>query len=311
MNCPACSRRTPSARASCLYCGAALPVTRIEVAPPQRAIDSIEHAFNTILQPPRRQPDEQTEAALAAALNIEATEARALVGAGQWLPVARSQSPQEAELIAALVRTCGLGAIVVGDEELQLETEIVRARRIVRGQGELEVHHSGGVMTAPLSDVKLMVVGALRNTRVDYTEGISGVRSAGGTVFDSAEFRGEETLLDVYSTSLNHSFRMKADAFDYSGLVWPLSFRAELNFQTAISALHGAAPRAVVDDSFARIRGLLARAWPERTRTEARGVKRTGLAYRPVARSSVISDNRDQFERYSRLMFLSSVSSNQ
>jgi hypothetical protein len=33
-------------------------------------------------------------------------------------------------------------------------------------------------------------------------------------------------------------------------------------------------------------------------------MKRAGLAYRPVSKSSVIKDNRDQFDRYSRLMFI-------
>ena len=139
---------------------------------------------------------------------------------------------------------------------------------------------------------------------MEYTETRPSSRNTGGLV-DSAEFQGDEMLLDVYTGSLDQSFRIKADAFDYAGLVWPLSFRAEVNFQVAIGAIHGIAPQAVVDDDFVKIRGLLSRAWPERSRTEARGIKRSGLSLRPVAQSSVVSDNRDQFDRYSRLVFLS------
>src|SRR5690242_18114118 len=62
MNCPDCGRRTPSARASCQYCAADLPVTRIEVAPPQRPIESFEQAFNTILNPTRRRAGVQAAA---------------------------------------------------------------------------------------------------------------------------------------------------------------------------------------------------------------------------------------------------------
>lgn len=79
-----------------------------------------------------------------------------------------------------------------------------------------------------------------------------------------------------------------------------------MNFKAALAALASAAARASLDDDFARLRSLLSRAWPERARNESRGVKRSGLALRPVSQASVISDNRDQFDRYSRLMFLCS-----
>jgi hypothetical protein len=65
-----------------------------------------------------------------------------------------------------------------------------------------------------------------------------------------------------------------------------------------------------LDSDFARMRALLARAWPERTRNEARGIKRTGISYRPVAKASMVSDNRDQFDRYSRLIFIFAAGAN-
>ena len=160
-------------------------------------------------------------------------------------------------------------------------------------------------MKVASTDIKLLVIGALKHSRVDYSEGASGRRSQSGNVLDLAEYRSDETMLDVYGQTLESSFRIKADGFDYSGLVSPLSFRADQNFQAAIKVLNNAAPQAILDDDFPRMRSLLERAWPERTRNEARGIKRKGLAYRPVAQSSVISDNRDQFDRYSRLMFIS------
>jgi hypothetical protein len=251
---------------------------------------------------------EEAEAALASALRIEIEEARAFISVGKRVPLARSQTRHEADLIEALVRTCGLKASVVADEDLKLDYSLPRARRITRGDDGFEIHHSGGSLLLQPSEIRLLVIGALRNTRVDYTEGIAGMRAQTGVVLDTAEFRSDELLLDVYATALERSFRIKADAFDYSGLVRPLSFRAEMNFQAVVSALHEAAPQAQVEDDFARIRRLLARAWPERSRVESRGVRRAGLSHRPVAQSSIISDNRDQFDRYSRLMFLSAVS---
>jgi len=79
-----------------------------------------------------------------------------------------------------------------------------------------------------------------------------------------------------------------------------------VNFRAALAALRTALPDAKVDDDFSKMRSLLGRAWPERSRNESRGIKRN-LAFRAVAQASVLSDNRDQFDRYSRLMFLSSI----
>ena len=305
INCPKCERATPAARATCLYCGEPLPVTEIETAPPQRNIENSEFAFNTVLEPSQVPLGEQAVSALAGALTIELDEARAFINAAKRLPVARSQTRQEAELITALIRTCGLNATVVPDEELELELELRRARRITRAGDEFQVHHSGGVMTAACAEIKLLVLGLLKNIRVDYIEGMPGLRGKASKVLDATEFRAEETILDIYTADMEKSFRIRADAFDYSGLVEPLSYRAEMNFRTALSELLSAASNAVFDEDFARMRGLLSRAWPERSRVEARGLRRAGFTRRPVARSSILSDNRDQFDRYSRLTFLS------
>ena len=309
MSCPGCNRTTPSGRAVCMYCGAALPVTRIEAAPRQRHLDHSERAFNTVIDPARSRVDDQSEVSLASALQLEPAEARAFIVSDKRVPIARSQTRQEAELIAALMRTCGLGAAVVADEDLQLDRDLMRARRITRTPDHLDIYHSAGHARVGLAGIRLLVVGALHNTRVDFTEGIARTKGSSGALLDTSEFRTGEMVVDVYSATLEESFRIKSDGFDYSGLVWPLSFRAEVNFRSAIAALQGVAPQAKLDDDFTRVRGLLARAWPERSRIESRGVKRAGLSFRPVAQNSVIGDNRDQFDRYSRLMFLSVVGS--
>ena len=305
-DCPRCQRRTPAARGDCIYCGEQLPFTNIQAAPPQRNIDPGDRAFNTVLEPFPARVNESVVTSLASALQLELSEAQGLINAGKPVPIARSQTRAEADMITALIRTCGLRASVVADENMMLDQELVRARRIALDGDQFHVYHSGGEMSLSKADIKLFVLGELRNVRVDYTEGISGRQSQMGNVLDSAEFRSDETLLDVYAEGLDQSFRIKSDAFDYSGLVSPLSFRSEVNFRDAITALRAALPHARVDGDFYRMRGLLNRAWPERSRNESRGIKRT-LAFRPVAKASVVSDNRDQFDRYSRLMFLAAA----
>jgi hypothetical protein len=305
-NCPRCQRRTPAARGDCIYCGEHLPFVSIQSAPPQRNIDPAERAFNTVLQPFPARINESIITALASALQIEVGEAQALIDAGKPVPLARSQTRAEADMITALVRTCGLRAAVIPDEEFKLDHELLRARRIAVDDNDLRVYHSSGEMNIPKSEIILLVVGELRNIRVDYTEGISGRGGQSGSVLDSSEFRSEETLLDVYGSTLEQGFRIKSDAFDYSGLIPELSFRSEVNFRAAWTKLRADLPQVRVDDDFPKMRALISRAWPERSRNESRGIKRT-LSFRAVSQASVTSDNRDQFNRYSRLMFLSAA----
>jgi len=301
--CPACSRKTAAARANCIYCGEVLGIQRIEVAPAQRDIDSFENAFNTVLVPSAVGDAGGAELALATALSMEAEEARAFIGSGKRLPLSRSLTRPEAELIASLVRTCGLQAAVIEDAELELQREVRRARRVAIDGGRILVAHGSAAMALDIRDVRLLVVGVIRRNRSDYTEGIVNVTGQGSSLLDLFEFRSDQMILDVYGESLDESFRIRADAFDYSGLINPMSFRAEVNFQTACKTLATVASRAVVDLDFSRVRQLLGRAWPVRSRTESRGIKRAGLAHQPVAQSSTISDNGEQFDRYSRLMF--------
>ena len=303
-SCPRCQRRTPAGRGKCIYCGESLPLTSIESAPPQRNIDTADLAFNAILQPGTSVASDNVVQSVAFALHLELAEAQALIATPKPIPIARCQTLEEAEMICALVRSCGLKAAVVADEEMQLATELLRARRIDLGDNEIQLTHSSGTLVLSNSDVRLLVLGELSNRRVDYIESLRGRRSGSAGVLDSSEYRAEETVLDVYSDCLNRSFRIKSDSFDYSGLVSPLSFRSDLNFKAALTTLREGLPRAVFYEDFTSLGGLLGRAWPERTRNETRGFKRPGLSFRSVAQASAVSDNRDQFERYSRLMFL-------
>jgi len=275
----------------------------IDSAPPQRNIDPGDSAFNAVLEPLPTQPNEGVIVALATSLQLEVAEVQALIDAGKPVPIARSQTRAESEMIVALVRTCGARATVIPDEELNLKHDLLRARRIALGHDEIRIHNSGRETKVNRAEIALLVLGQLRNRRVDYTEGISGKRGQPGNVLDSFEYGADELLLDVYTDTLDTSFRVKADAFDYSGLVSPLSVRAEVNFQAAVAALRASAPHAILDEDFSRLRNVLERPWPERTRNESRGIKRT-VTFRAVASASVMSDNRDQFNRYSRLMFV-------
>jgi len=247
---------------------------------------------------------DRTEAALATALSMEPEEAKAFVSVRNALPIARTLTRPEAELIATLVKSCGLGAIVCEDRDLMLETDLIRARRVIVGEDALEVHSSAGALKVALSQIRLIVAGMIRNQRTDFTEGVSSARGKEGAVLETYEYQSELCLMDIYGPTLRESFRICSDGFDYSGLVHPLAYRSELNFQAAAAKLAEEAPLATFDDGYGQVRRLLSRAWPVRTHRQSLGLKRTGAALNLVAQSSLVSDNREQFDRYSRLRYV-------
>ncbi len=282
-----------------------MSVSEIRIAPPQKNLESFARAFNTALEPVTVVINPESVGRFAEAMDMESSEAEAFLAVKKTLPVARCQTLPEAELIARLIRNCGLTASVIADDDLRLDWHLVKARKLLIGDDALLVQHSGGEMAVPFAEIKLMVLGLLKNKRTDFVETASVIKSKSGGVLDTAEFRSEEMLLDVYTTNLAQSFRIKADSFDYSGLISLLTYRIEVNFQAAIAALQKVLPDAILDSDFGRVKSLLGRAWPERSHTEARGLRRTS-GFKRVAEASVISNNRDQFERYSRLMLLTS-----
>ncbi len=278
-------------------------MTKINSLPSQRILESYEQAFNTIIEPATSRLTSDTALQYAEAMQIELTEAQAFLTATRPLPIARSQTHQEAELIAELARSFGLTAYVVADAELKIEEELIRARKVSCFGEQLNIQHLNGELNITTAEIQIMVLGGIKNVKTDFAEAAAGLGSKSGGVVDTAEFYSQEMLLDVYTTNLETSFRIRADGFDYSNLVSPLFFRVELNFREAIKALRNVAPQAAFDADFTHLRGLLSRAWPPRSHTQSRGVKRSSM-FKRVSLSTVASDNRDQFERYSRLMFL-------
>ncbi len=286
-----------------MYCGAALPMTKINSLPSQRALESYEQAFNTIVEPATSRLMSNTAVHFAETMQIEISEAQLFLSATRPLPIARSQTEQEAELIAGLVRSLGITAYVVADAELKIEDELIRARKVMRLGEPLNVQHLNGELNISPAEIKLMVLGGIKNIKTDFAEAAAGLGNKSGGVIDTAEFHSQDLLLDVYTTNLETSFRIRADGFDYSNLVSPLFFRVELNFKEAIKRLREIIPQAIFDADFTQVQSLLSRAWPPRSHTESRGVKRSSM-FKRVALATVARDNRDQFERYSRLMFL-------
>lgn len=305
--CAACERANPPTRMSCLYCGAPLPETAATEAlrrPALRPPEDWERGFNVVVIPPDVAPpsnhlsaDGLEEAAVL--LRLEPQFLSGVLGAGRALPVARAASPEEASFVARRLSALGLSVEVVSDETLSVgPSQPSRVRRLEFDDETLTAHAQPAARVLAWSELVLIVRGRLLSKRVEVEE--RGARfGAEKKVADSRELFGDEGVLDLFAEGSH--WRLTSDGFDYSALGSRKSLLAGENFETLARLLRERATRAVYDEDYARLRHLLAPAWPPDERTESGGLRRARPGRFNVEAVTHVS-NETQFTRYARLV---------
>jgi len=263
--CEKCLRANAPTRMNCLYCGAPLPVTERSAAlrrPALRKLEEWEQGFNVVLHPPPTRPAPETIEELASLLRLDAARLSEMSDSGTALPVARAASEEEAELIVGRIKARGLDAEVFGDDPLARTP--VRVRALAFDADALVLMTTAEAEPARVSwdDVLLLVAGRVVTRRVELEERPSKLTGR-GRVMDAREVASDEAVLDIYtSDAAREGFRVMADGFDYSCLGESKGLLARDNFKTLILKLRGRAARAAFDEEYARLRGVLASAWP-------------------------------------------------
>src|ERR1041385_7609087 len=124
VTCPSCNRNNGARRTSCLYCGAALPVTESSASiqvPTLRPVEEWEKGYSVILAPlDAAAPTTEQLARLCEITRMEEPTARAVFDARAPLPVARVPSEGEAGLVMRLLGGADLGASILADADLEL-----------------------------------------------------------------------------------------------------------------------------------------------------------------------------------------------
>jgi len=305
--CESCVRANPPTRMHCLYCGAPLPVTEQSAAlrrPALKRLEEWEAGFNVVLHPRGGAP--VSSAALEEAsslLRIEAGLLRDCLDAGRALPLARTASVEEAELVAGRLRAGNFAVEILSDEALMLN----KSPRRVRAFGLTEDALVGLGLPGEepqrwrWSAVELMVTGRIVRKRVEVEERREKSRRD-GEVVDARELSEDEAVLDLYSSAAADApgWRVLADNFDYSCLGAGKSLLARENFTTLVGLLRVRAAGAAFDDEYARLRRLLAAAWPPAERDDTLGFRRERVGRYSTGAVTTVS-NEAQFTRYSRL----------
>jgi hypothetical protein len=305
VSCPSCGRASSVKRVSCMYCGAPLPVTESTLdvqVPVFRRLEEWERGFNVVLAPiDVGPPTEHMVDRLSEVTGLEPEVAQAVLEAKTPIPVARVATAQDAGVVARLLGAADLAASVVADDELAVERITRRVRALRFGDSALGVLVAlGDWVEVPLEDIVACVEGRLVASRVEIVEA-TGRRSRRDLV-EASEFYSEAFVFDLYGRTLDESYRIRAESFDFGCLEGKPAPFVEANVKRLAGELAAYLGPSRFDASFASVSKLLAHAWPAATRSTSQGLARKG-DFRRYSVSAVDTDVLTQFTRYSRLRY--------
>ena len=307
IRCEQCLRANPPTRVSCLYCVAPLPVTESSASlrkPVLRQPEKHQPGYNTILVATDRAVADETVNEAAALLMLSPENVQALMSASVAMPVARTASREEAELVAERLLSLGLTCRTVSDEDLGLsfsDNTLKRVRAMRFDEVFLTMQLAGGEeIEVAWADVILIMPGRLVETRVEITERLT--RKPETELVDTSEFFRDETVIDFYTATHPFTWRAGASGFDFTCLENEKTLIANENIATLRRVLIAKAVNAQFDDSYPRVRGLLELAWSTQQENQSSGWRRSAPGKLSVGLSTTKS-NEIQFTRYSRLRY--------
>lgn len=309
IRCEECLRANPPTRVSCLYCVAPLPMTEAAARlrkPVLRPPEKHQLGYNNILLPPDQVTTEEVISEAATLLKLSAENVRELMSQSVPMPVARTASREEAELVSARLRDLGLDCLALGDEDLGLsfsDNSVKRVRSMTFDDERVMIYQAGAaeVTEATWADIVLIVPGRLFETRLEIKE--RKTRKTENEILDTSEFFKDETVIDFYTARHSSTWRVSAAGFDFSCLGREKALVANENIGKLQRLIVSKALNAKVDDSYARMRNLLELAWGTQSEMQPGGWRREGPGKLSVGVATTRS-NESQFTRYSRLRYV-------
>ena len=315
-----------------MYCGEELPSTdllnkdlssqgaKIRERDPNMQLDPLSHmttqfqqslaGFNVVLLTVLEERRDAASETVATLGFHTSSETKPLLRLNRPIPVARYQNETEAKLAEGQLRAAQLPALVVKDEDLQVDKPNRRIRKIainVIGGTTLTVTIEGfdEEVTINASDIVLIVEGRVRFYESDATEENKSFGKTAREITEATENVNEQTLLDIYTRSLEKSFRIRAESFDYSGLGSKMKLTALENLRVLQTVLRDIAKEAIYDTDFKQATKFLEPIWPYAQRQQSWGLKRNKIlgTGKVATRSVHYKDNELQFSRYSRLHY--------
>lgn len=305
VRCEECLRANPPTRVNCLYCAAALPalekpfVRTLNLSP----IDNAAHGYNNILLPnTANEFNSDAIGTAATVLKLTSNDLQRIISAGLPLPVARTATREEAELVTSRLAGFGFDSIVVSDDELGLNEPANYVRAADTTEMGLTLKQSGGSDGIQFSwnQIMLLVGGRLMTKKVESTERKG--RRGEAEIVEANEFFADELVMDLYIRDHPGSIRIAANNFDFSCLSRKSVVAAE-NFMLLVALIRQRSAELEYDDSYMSVRQALDLVWTTERHTGSRGLRRERPGKYNVEAVTQTS-NENQFTRYSRLRHL-------
>jgi hypothetical protein len=305
IRCEECLRANPPTRLSCLYCAAPLPVSEKTAGllkPSLKPVQNWTLGYNNIFLPSATKIPSEVLSEAAGLLRLNSNDLHRLLTSKTPLPLARTDTPEEAELIDRRLKILGFETAIVSDKDLELrESPPIRLRSVSLDKNGLtpQLIVESDESQILWSQFVLVVIGRLSRKRVQLQERKSG--RGDNEITDASQFFADELVLDLYSEGPGAMFRILANGFDFSGLRGKRLLVAE-NFSMLLDLIRDQASRLEYDDAYNSCRQALEIVWPCGQRTESLGWRRERPGKYTIG-AVTESSNEDQFTRYSRLRY--------
>ncbi len=300
--CGSCSRANPPNRLECIYCGEALELNEEQkqaLQPVVSTAEAWEPAVSIVLV--AKPEPEGTEALTEASkmLSLEREVLGAITEARPPLPLVRTAALAEAELVCERLRALGFNVLAIQDRDLAPEAPPVRLRSVSFGKESISaVPFNPGSVEVVRFTPGLIVRGTIVRRELRSTEGRSRGR---GRLLETTEMGADEAVVDVYPVDDARGFRIRRDGFDFSCLGSGRALTANENMGLLVEVFNQRFPECEVAEDFRSLRAMLSAVWPPSEMSSSEGVERKsfgGFAKRKM----VVTDNEEQFTRYSRMI---------
>jgi hypothetical protein len=258
--------------------------------------------YNNILLP-QDQVSADVMADAATLLKLSEETLQEILSHALPLPVARTASREEAELVDERLRDLGLRSLMLSDHDLGLSDNAVkRVKSMIFEDEYLVIQQSGAAeeIIVQWADIVLILPARVFETRFEMTERIT--RKPEKEIVDTSEFFRDEAVIDFYTSANASTWRVSANGFDFSCLGDEKALVANENIGRLQRLIAVKAVNAEVDDSYRRVRNVLEFAWAMPPETQSSGWRRERPGKLSVGMATTKS-NETQFTRYSRLRF--------
>ncbi|MCM3905773.1 MAG: hypothetical protein ND866_29120 [Pyrinomonadaceae bacterium] len=305
VRCEQCLRANPPTRLGCLYCAAPLPVsekTAELLKPSLKPVQNWALGYNNIFLPQATEIPVEALSEAAGLLKLSSNDLRRLLSSLTPMPLARTDSLDEARLIDRRLKDLGFEMAIVSDADLGLrESPPIRLRSVSIDENGLTPKLIVETDESQIrwSQLVLLVTARLSRKRIELQERKGG--RGDNEITDESQFFADELVLDLYSEGPDAKFRILANGFDFSGLRGKRLLVAE-NFALLLDLIRDQSPRAEYDDAYNSSRQALEIVWPCGQQTESSGWRRQRAGKYTVG-AVTESSNEDQFTRYSRLRY--------